>query len=348
MIRRYLLGSLAAAILTTLVPDPASAQDKGPRTAWGTPDLQGVWDYATMTPLNRPKDLADREFLTEEEAQAMEEGRRDRQAEINARPSRRTEADPSGNVDRGVEGGPGSFNRHWFDWRNFVSPTRRTSLVVDPPNGRTPPMNPVARAKWDAENMLRKDLGLQEHEPTPGGWVEDMGHNSLQARCITGFNAGPPMLAGGYNNNFQLFQTEDVVVIYNEMVHDARIVPLNGRAHVGVRQLSGHSLGYWDGDTLVVNTTGFRRETTFMGGRTTPELRVTERFSFFSPDVLLYRATVDDPGMWTRPWTYELAMKRNDNLVYEFACHEGNYSIPTILRAAAIRDVRAADEDGSR
>ena len=341
---RYLLGAVLIAVVVALSPGPVAAQDDLPRTSWGTPDLQGVWDYATMTPLNRPTDLADREYLTKEEALAMEQRRRDRQAEINARPSRRTEADPSGNVDRGIEGGPGSFNRHWFDSRKFVSPTLRTSLVVDPSNGRMPPMNLVARAKWDAENQLRKDLGLQEHEPTPGGWVEDMGHNSLQARCITGFNAGPPMLAGGYNNNVQLFQTEDVVVIYNEMVHDARIVPLDGRAHVGVKQLSGNSRGYWEGDTLVVHTTGFRRETTFMGGRTTPELRVTERFSLYSPDVLLYRATVDDPGRWTRPWTYELAMRRNANLVYEFACHEGNYSLPTILRAAAIRDNRAADE----
>ncbi len=345
MVRRSLLSSIIVAMLIPFAPNPVAAQDELPRTGWDKPDLQGVWDYATATPLNRPRDLADREFLTEEEVRAMEQRRRDRQSEINARPSRRTEVDPTGNVDRGIEGGPGSFNRHWFDSRNWVSPTRRTSLVVDPPNGRMPPMNPVARAKWDAENQVRKDLGLQEHEPVPGGWIEDMGHNSLQARCIIGFNAGPPMLAGGYNNNFQLFLTEDVVVIYNEMVHDARIVPLDGRAHVGFRQLSGNSVGYWEDDTLVVRTTGFKRETTFMGGRSTPEMRVTERFSLHSPDVLLYRATIDDPGMWTRPWTYELAMKRNQNLVYEFACHEGNYSIPTILRAAAMRDNRAAEAE---
>ena len=159
-----------------------------------------------MTPLNRPTDLADREYLTQEEALAMEQRRRDRQAEINARPSRRTEADPSGNVDRGIEGGPGSFNRHWFDSRRFVSPTLRTSLVVDPSNGRMPPMNLVARAKWDAENQLRKDLGLQEHEPTPGGWVEDIGHNSLQARCITGFNAVRPCWQAATTTTFSCFK----------------------------------------------------------------------------------------------------------------------------------------------
>ena len=342
MARRGYVGLLLVVLIMFVAVSRAPAQDEVPRTPWGTPDLQGVWDYATMTPMNRPRDLADREFLTDEEAQAMERRRQERQAEINERPARRTEVDPSGNVDRGIDGGPGSFNRHWFDSRNFVSPTRRTSLVVDPPNGRVPPMVPETKAKWDAAAQARKDLGLQNHEPAPGGWVEDMGHNSLQARCIVGFNAGPPMLPGGYNNNFQLFQTEDAVVIYNEMVHNSRIVPLDGRPHVDFRQLAGDSRGYWDGDTLVVETTGFRRETTFMGGRTTPQMRLTERFMRPSRDVLLYRVTVDDPGMWTRPWTYELAMRRNPNLVYEFACHEGNYSLPTILRAAAMRDIRAA------
>ena len=344
MVVRYLAGSLMVTVFVILAQISIFAQEDVPRTAWGKPDLQGVWDFRRgVTPLNRPDDLGDREFLTKEEAAELEQARIDRQTEINNRPSRRTEVDPSGNVDRGVDGGPGSFNRHLFDQGTSAVPTLRTSLVIDPPNGRRPPMKLEAKSKWDGENQARKDLGLQNHEPTPGGWVENMGHNSLQARCIAGFNAGPPIFPGGYNNNMQLFQTPDTVVIFTEMVHDFRVVPLDGRPHLDIRQLAGDSRGYWEGDTLVVKTTNFRRETTFMGGRTTPEMQLTERFIRASPDVLIYRVTVHDPGMWTQPWTYELPMRLNPYLIYEFACHEGNYSLPIILAAAAIRDSLADD-----
>ena len=247
-------ASMLVAVVATGAAS-AAGQDRIPRTPWGAPDLQGVWDYRTITPLERPRDLADREFLTEEEAATRNEEAAAREARLAAREARRTEIDPSGNVDRGVDGAPGSYNTFWFDRGTSVIATNRTSLVVDPPDGRLPPLTEEAERRRAAIAELRQ--GIPNHEPTPGGWVEDLGPDGLQARCITGFNAGPPMTPGAYNNNMQLFQTPDTVVILNEMVHTVRVVPLDGRPHTPLRQLAGDSRGRWDGDTLVVTTTNF-------------------------------------------------------------------------------------------
>ena len=337
---RWMVGSLMALALAALPLVFAAAQDAAPRTPWGDPDLQGVWDYRTITPMQRPTNLGDREFLTDEEAASRNEAAVQREIRLAARTARRTTADPSGNVDRGVDGAPGSYNSFWFDRGTSVIATNRTSLIIDPPDGRMPPRTPEAQRQRDAIAELRGDI--PNHEPTPGGWVEDLGPDGLQARCITGFNAGPPMTPGSYNNNMQLFQTPDTVVILNEMVHTARIIPLDGRPHGDLRQYLGDSRAHWDGDTLVVTTMNFLRETSFLDGGSSKDLKLTERFTRVSPELLLYRVTVDDVTTFTRPWTFEVPMRQNPEPLYEYACHEGNYGLYNILAGAAIRDRRAA------
>ena len=332
MTLRHLSAFFLVPSLVVCASVTTSAQD-APRTAWGQPDLQGVWDFRTITPMERPTGRADQTFLTDEEAANLGQEAVDRDVTLANRPAQRTKVDPTGNVDRGADGAPGSYNQFWFDRGTSVITPQRTSLVVDPPDGRIPPLTPSAERHRAALAEARKGTG--PHEPTPGGWVEDLGSNGLQARCITGFNSGPPMTPGGYNNYFQLFQTPDTVVIFNEMNHNARVVSLTGQPHLGLRQWAGDSRGYWDGDTLVVETANFLRETSFMRGGSTAALQLTERFTRESTDVLVYEVTVNDPETWTLPWTYQLPMRRNPNPVYEYACHEGNFSMAVILAGAS-------------
>ena len=340
--RGRIAGLLTILTLVALAPASALAQGDVPPTPWGDPDLQGVWDFRTITPMERPEDRAEQEFLTSEEAAALEQAALDRNAELSTRPARRTEADPTGNVDRGVDGAPGSYNNFWFDRGTSAVSTNRTSLVIDPPSGRIPPLTGEAQARRDALEEARRNTG--PHQPTPGGWVDDLGANGLQVRCIVGFNAGPPMTPGGYNNNMQLFQTPDTVVIYNEMNHNPRVIPLDDRPFTGLRQWAGESRGRWEGDTLVVETTNFLRETSFMRGGATADLQLTERFTRASPEVLLYEVTVDDPGTWTAPWKYEVPMQWNPAPIFEYACHEGNYSMAVILAGA----LEGEEDDSSR
>ena len=189
--------------------------------------------------------------------------------------------------------------------------------------------------------MERARGGAGFHEVAPGGFVEDLGPGGLQLRCITGFNSGPPMTPAAYNNNVQLFQTEDYVVLLNEMNHNARIVPLDGRTHVDLQQWTGDSRGHWDGDTLVVETTNFLRETSFMRGGASKHLHLVERFTRVSGDTLVYEAAVDDPTTWTSLWTYEVPMTRSPDPLYEYACHEGNYGLYNILAGARVEEAAA-------
>ena len=314
----HVLAAVTAAVL--LAPALAGAQDENwtaPRTAWGTPDLQGVWDFRTITPMERPLDLSDTEVLTDEQVAALE-------AQTLAAQAARDSETPFDTV--------GNYNQFWFDPGGTVIDTRRTALVVDPPDGRIPAKTPEAQARYEAGTEAGR--GLRRHTPTPGGFVEDLGPGGVQVRCILGFNSGPPMEPGGYNQNMQVFQTEDHVVIYNEMIHNARIVPLDGSPHGDVAQWVGDSRGRWEGDTLVVETVNFHRETAFESGLTGPSLHLVERFTLAEQNVLLYEVTVNDPTVWTRPWTYQLPMQRNDLPLYEYACHEGNYGIYNILAGA--------------
>ena len=212
-------------------------------------------------------------------------------------------------MDRGVDGQPGSYNAFWFDRGTSVIATNRTSLIIDPPDGRMPPAD-VQRRSGGARRAPRFGGTNRHMSQRVGGWVEDLGPDGLQARCITGFNAGPPMTPGSYNNNnMQLFQTPDTVVIFNEMVHTARIIPLDGRPHGTLRQYVGDSRARWEGHTLVVTTTNFLRETSFLDGGSSADLELMERFTRAAPDMLIYRVSVDDPTTFTRPWTYEVPMQ---------------------------------------
>ena len=338
MSHRYFVMLCAVIAFVALTPMFGSAQSaEAPRTPWGAPDLQGVWDFRSLTPLERPADLADQAFLTEEEAASLEQAAIDRNTELWNREARRTVA--GANVDRGEDGQPGFYNNFWLDGGTAPVETRRTSLIVDPPNGRIPPLTQAAAARRAA--IERERQGVNRHAPTPGGFVEDLGPNALQLRCITGFNSGPPMTPGGYNQNVQLFQTPDQVVLLNEMNHNFRVIPLDGRPGSGIPQWTGESRGHWDGDTLVVETNSFLRETSFAQGQTDAHLRLTERFTRVSPETLMYEATVDNPTVWVRPWTYEIPMKWNEYPLYEYACHEGNYGLYNILAGARAEEAEA-------
>ena len=325
---------MAVIAVLALAAAGAAAQGEGatepPRTPWGAPDLQGVWDFRSITPMERPDDRADQEFLSAEEAARLEQETVARNEELLLRPAQRTTVTES--VDRGEDGAPGFYNNLWLDRGTTTVGTRRTSLVVDPPNGKMPPLTPEEEQRRAEYRELRE--GVDTHAPTPGGWMEELGTNGLQLRCITGFNSGPPMTPGGYNNNVQVFQTPDFVALLNEMNHNVRFVPLDGRPHVDLPQWTGDSRGHWDGDTLVIETSRFLRETSFAQGRTGANLVLVERLTRVSEDVLLYQATINDPTVWTSPWTYEVPMVLNDQPLYEYACHEGNYGLTNILAGA--------------
>ena len=310
-----MLAAVAAAL-------PAAAQTaEAPRTAWGAPDLQGVWDFRSLTPMERPADLADQETFTEEEAASFsEEVIRDQSRDLS-------DADAEAATGRVVP-----YNDFWFDWGSTVT-TDRTSLIVDPPDGRMPALTQSAERRRAARAAAQAGVGRDEIPP--GGWINDL---SAPVRCILGFNQGPPMTPSAYNNNMQLFQTEDHVVILNEMIHDARIVPIDGRPDLppDIRQWTGSSRGYWDGDTLVVETAN-RRDSSFRGA--TRDLHLTERFTRADANTLVYEVTLDDPRTWTRPWTFMVPMVRNDGEVYEYACHEGNYYMANMLHG-----LRAAEQ----
>lgn len=329
---RALLVIVAIVALLPLTVKAQTTNDSSlQRTAWGTPDLQGVWDFRTLTPFERPEELGDKAVLTDEEVAEYEASRL-------AAFAVRDDQEPADVV--------GNYNQFWFDPGETAN-TNRTSLVVDPPNGRVPEFTvSTARARAEYDRIRR---GLLMHDITPGGWVEDMGSNALQVRCIVGFNSGPPMTPGGYNQNVQLFQTETHVVLLNEMVHHSRVIPLDGSRHLdaSIRQWKGDSRGHWDGDTLVVKTTNFLRETGFRSGLTDENLTLTERFTRVSPTTLMYEATIDDPTIWVQPWTYQIPMQRNDQPLYEYACHEGNYGLYNML-AGAREAEKAAEEAASK
>jgi len=311
---------VAVAVVLTFLGGPMLVQGQEvSRTAWGDPDLNGVWDFRTLTPFERPEDLADQEFFTEEEAAQFEANRL---AEFEVR----DDQEPADIV--------GNYNQFWFDPGDQVSATNQTSLVIDPPSGRVPALVSVAQAKADALREHR--AGIDPHAPTYGGFVDDLGGGMFAVRCILGFNSGPPMTPGGYNQNVQLFQTPDHVVLLNEMVHSSRVIPLDGREHISdnVRQWMGDSRGHWEGNTLVVETTNFLRETSFRNGVTTSDLKLVEKFTRTDAGTLLYDVAVEDPNTWSRPWSYRIPMRANDMPIFEYACHEGNYGLENILAGA--------------
>jgi hypothetical protein len=322
-------GFAATLAVALLAPVAAGAQAyKAPRTADGQPDLQGVWDFRTITPMERPVSLGNKEFFASDaEAAAWEKEENQRQD--------RDKIDPETGGLQYPKGGVVPYNEFWYDRGDKVVGTKRTSLIVDPPNGRLPPMTSEGRIKADAR--AHEQMETQLGRPHADSWED----RPLQERCIVGLNAGPPMTPGAYNNNVQVFQSPDTVAILNEMVHDARIIPLDGRPHGNVRQWKGDSRARWEGDTLVVDTVNFKRETSLPNS--SANLHLVERFTRTGPDTLEYQFTVDDPSMWTRPWTAVVQMKKTSDPIYEYACHEGNYAMAGILGGARLAEKTAAE-----
>jgi hypothetical protein len=299
-----------------------------PRTADGQPDLQGVWDYGTLTPLERPAALGDKQVFSDAEAAAFER-------EENRRQNRDLIDPAKGGVNY-PPGGVVPYNEFWYERGSTVVASKRTSLIVDPPDGRLPPMTP--EGQYAMELRAASDRNDQLGRPRADSYTD----RTLADRCLVGFNAGPPMIPGAYNNNVQLLQTPGYVVIVNEMVHDARLVPLDGRPHLPphLRQWKGDSRGHWEGDTLVVDTINFHRETSLRGS--TARMILVERFTRLDADTLLYEFTVHDPTTWTRPWTAALLMKKIAGPLFEYACHEGNYAMFNILSGARASEKAAA------
>ena len=330
---RCFRGTGVALVLVALTANAVSAQEmKIPRTPWGAPDLQGVWDRRTNTPFQRPHELGDKAVYTDEEAAVIAAER----VVVDVPGDQIRVAPRGGDEHQEIAETIGNYNGFWFDGGTTVV-NRRTSLVTDPPNGRIPPITPSAEQKRAA--MMKAREGTNRHEPTSGGFVDDLGPGRYAVRCLVGFNTGPPMTSGAYNQNVQVLQTEDHLVLWVEMIHDARIVPINSHSPLNsnIRQWLGSSRGHWDGDTLVIETTNFRGETSFMGGQSDANLHLTERLTRTSLTTLVYEVTVDDPTAWTRPWTYEVPWQPSEGPIFEYACHEGNYGLYNILAGAATR-----------
>ena len=306
--------SAAKAPAVNVLKPPTVNVAKLPRLADGRPDLQGVWDYRTLTPLERPRQFANKEFLTDEEIASLE-----REA------SEREDGRPPGDARTA----PSVHPPWWLDYGTKVVATHRSSLVIDPPDGRIPPLVAAAQRRENARRAAGRGRG-------PADGPED---RSLWEQCIT---RGLPeaMLPAGYNNNIRILQTPGYVVIELEMIHDARIVPMDGRPHLpaNIRRWMGDPRGRWEGDTLVVETTNFTDRVNFHGAST--NLKLTERFTRVDADTLDYRFTVEDPTTWARPWTVNVPMAKNSEQMFEYACHEGNYGLQNILKNARAEELR--------
>ena len=301
-----------ALFAVALAVAPIAAQQKWTpaRTPDGQPDIQGVWGFATITPLERPRDLAGKEFFTDKEAADYEK----RFLDTNNRDRRDGPADAD--VGR-------AYNDFWWDSGSHIVPTRRTSLIVDPPDGKLPALTQEGQKKAAARAEARRLHPYDGPEDRP-----------LQERCLVWTTAGPPIMPSAYNNNIRIVQGAGYVAILNEMIHDARVIPLDGHPHLPqtVRLWMGDSRGHWDGNTLVVDTTNFTDKTNFRGAD--DKLHLIERFSRTADNRLMYQFTVDDETAFTRSWTAEIPMTRSGDPMFEYACHEGNYSLMNVLAGA--------------
>ena len=306
----------SAVVCTALVVSFANGQaPKLPRTANGHPDFSGVWNTASLTPLERPAELGAKQMFDAHDASQFEKSK--------LRDVNRDRRDGSNQADLDR-----AYNEAFFDRGTKVSRTMRTSLIVDPPDGKVPALTPEAAKKWAQVQA--------EFERHPADGPED---RPLPDRCLMFSQAGPPMLPGNYNDNYLIVENSGTLVVRAEMGDITRVIPLNGRAHLpsNFRSWSGDSVGHWEGDALVVETTNFRtgprsRFGVIYNGPTDESLRVTERFTREGGDMIRYRATVDDPTVYTKPWTVEIAMNKVEDRLFEYACHEGNYGMAGILR----------------
>ena len=349
------VNARAASCLTVsaaalLMPTPLAAQAPAPaaktaiysppRLADGRPDFSGFWTNNTATPLQRPDSFQGREYLRPDEVAAIENAtvRKD-DTRVKGAPCA-IKLRPGAVCPAAAGGGPGDvgdYNAVFLESGKKVVSTLRTSIIIDPKDGKLPPMTPEAKRKMDA------DAAHQLEHPFDG--PEDL---STGDRCISG--TGIPMVPFAYNNTYHIVQSHDFVAIVSEVMHDQRIIPVDGRSHGSVRQWMGDSVGHYDGDTLVVETTNFNGKRGWpllgVGKRMDEKLKITERFTRTAPDILLYQFTVDDPGMYTQPYMGEITMWSSKDPVYEYACHEGNYSMPLILSGARADEQAAAAKNG--
>jgi len=311
------LAPLAGSAQTAASAAPAAEPYTVPRTSWGDPNLEGVWDYRTITPLERRQELGDRAFYTDEEV-----------AQLEGRAARRMEQPPDENTPVGLV-----HAEYLTDPGRYLDESRRTSLVVEPVNGRLPPLTPEAQARQERTRAAAPP-------GRPGGRADSYTDRPMLERCITRGAAGAPMPTL-YNNNMRITQAPGFVAIVHEMVHETRLVPLDDSALGNVRSYQGESRGRWEGDTLVVETRNFNGKAPYRGAGS--NLRVTERYTRVGPDKVDFRVTFEDETQWTQPWTAAYSLRTGEGELYEYACHEGNYGLRNILENARDEERKAAE-----
>ena len=330
--RHRFLASCGVAMATLAAPPLMWAQSGTPdeqtlpRVAGGQPDISGIFTFRTLTPLERPAALAGQGSLSAEEAASFEASERIR---LNRDLFDPETGAPSAGYQPREEGGVLSYNEFWYERGIELTKDKRTALIVNPTDGRIPYADGVVEAQRIQRLNLRN------------GFADHYTDRSLSDRCLMGFNSGPPMTPGAYNNNVMILQAPGHVVILNEMVHNARIIPLDERPHGELRQWAGDSRGRWEGETLVVETKNFLRETAFRGS--TEDTLLVERFRRVDSDTLMYDFTVEDPRSFTRPWTATIPFRRTDGPLFEYACHEGNIGLHGIMAGARQKDTQAVD-----
>jgi hypothetical protein len=314
-------------IFALILALPGFAQTKVPRLPDGHPDLTGFWNNGNLTPLQRPAGLGDKQYFTADEARAFEKAR------IQEVDRDRREGKSQADLD-------GAYNEAWFDRGTKIAKTGRTSLIIDPPDGRVPPLTSAAKAKFDKINTELALHSFDNPEDRP-----------LPDRCLMFSQVGPPMLPGNYNDNYEIVQAPGYVSILAEMGNITRVISVGGKPYLpgNMRQWTGDSKGHWEGDTLVVDTTDFRytnrsRFGVVFGGPTDENLHVIERFTRTDADTILYRATVEDETVYTKPWTIEVPMKKIEGPIFEYACHEGNYGMTGILSGARAEEKKLAQQ----
>ena len=330
-----------------LVPAPAVAAKTGkyspPRLADGRPDFTGYWTNNTATPLERPDSFNGREYLRPEEVAGIQKATvRIDETRVKGTPcviQPRPGANCPAVGGAGGPGGVGDYNAVFLESGKKVVSTLRTSIIIDPKDGKLPSMTP------EAKRIMEIEAAHQREHPFDG--PEDLSNTD---RCLSG--TGIPMLPYAYNNTYHIVQSHDFVAMVAEVMHDQRLIALDGRPHGSVRQWMGDSVGHYEGDTFVVETTNFNGKRGWpglaIGQRTDEKMKITERFTRTAADVLLYQFTVDDPGIYTRPYTGEITMWPSKDPVYEYACHEGNYSMPLILSGARADEKAAATKTGTK
>ena len=320
MNHRFFIVLVAVVIAPGLTLAQSGNTDMPLRTPDGQPDISGIFTFRTLTPLERPAALEGQDTLSAEDAAQFEASERVR---LNRDLFDPVDGAPSAGYQSRAEGGVLSYNEFWYERGIALTSDKRTSLVIDPPEGRIP-----YTPEFRTANRIRR-LNLRN------GFADHYTDRSLGDRCLMGSNSGPPMRPGSYNNNVHIFQTPNYVALLNEHIHNVRIIPID-RDHLDVTQWVGSSRGHWEGETLLVETTNFARATNFSGS--SEDTHLIERFTRLDSDTVMYEFTIEDPNNYTPPFTVAIPFRRTDGVLFEYACHEGNYGMTNLLVSARVRD----------